>query len=197
MASITEICNTALGRIGSKRITNYGDATEDSAQAVLCRLHYDPTKKSLIRSYKWPFAIAQSTLARDTVTPDFEYDYQYHMPDDYLSPLGFYEGRKSNINLDSFEIQGRLLLTDETTVELKYIKNVDDVSLFDPLFTDVLALRLALKLLPGLGGVANTALVEAIGMELREAESKARVVSAQEGNTVGSNDREKWNDARY
>lgn len=50
----TAICNMALGKLGATRIKNVESDT--SLQAIQCRLHYEPTRDALQRSYLWRFA---------------------------------------------------------------------------------------------------------------------------------------------
>ncbi len=194
--SITEICNMSLGRLGAKRINDFNDGTESSPQAIQCRLHYEQTKKALLRSYKWPFARARETLSAKTETPDFEYEFQYALPIDYLFYISPYEGRSSDVNILTFTIEGDFFLTDEETVELRFIKNIDDVTKFDSLFVETLVLRLALKILPAISG-GNSRLSEDIRVELRAAEAQARAVAGQESNSIGTVDLHSWNDARF
>lgn len=50
----TDICNRALGSIGTK--STIGSMEEDSNEAVQCRLYYDTTRTSLLRAAHWNFA---------------------------------------------------------------------------------------------------------------------------------------------
>ncbi len=194
MASETDICNMALGRINAERINDIDDG--ESVPAQRCRLHYDQTRDALLRSYNWTFAKGRKTLVADTVTPDFEYAFQYILPVDYLSMSNPYEGTPFRENIHTFSIEGKRFLTDETTVELRYIKKIEDTTKFDPLFIEVLVLRLALKILPPVAG-GDTNLAKSVGVELLDAESRARTVNGQEANSIGIGDLQTWNDARF
>lgn len=200
MASPTELCNMSLGRLGAKRINDIGNASDSKEEAIQCRLHYEQTRDALLRSHWWRFASARATLSADTETPDFEWTYQYPLPTDFLRMKKPYEGflNPQRPLQYTYELEGTMLLTDETTVEIKYIRKVTDVTKFDPLFIEVLVLTLALKMLPALAGVGGAAmnLRTDIRDELKGLMSRVRVLDKQETNTVGRADLGTWNAAR-
>ncbi len=194
--STTDICNMALARLGANRIISLADTSENTTPAIQCRLHYEQTKTALIRSYRWSFARGRETLSVSSDTPDFEYDFQYTLPSDYLYYVSPYENQPFDVNIITFTIEGAFFLTNDTEVELRYIKNIDDATKFDPLFVEVLILRLAKKMLPALAG-SNTKLARELAVELEEIEAQARAVAGQESNSIGTSDMELWNDARF
>lgn len=193
--SETSLCNMSLGRIGAKRINDIGDAADTKPEAVQCRLHYEQTRDALLRSHWWRFASARATLARDVPTPDFEWDYQFSLPNNFLRMKKPYEGYSSAYPLIyTYELEGKKLLTNETTMEIKYIRKVTDVTEFDPLFVEVLILALAIKLSMPLSkdNKMRTELKE----EIKSLMKDVRTVDFQETNTVGSSDMQTWKSAR-
>jgi len=191
--SETKICNAALARIGSKRLNDLD--TDTSPQAIQCRTHYEITRDSLIRSHFWRFASARATLVQDADTPDFEWDYQYILPNDFLRMKSIYEDRFSGVNLCSYALEGQRLLTNESSMEIRYIRKVTDVTEFDPLFVEVLVLQLALKLVSGLAGGAPN-LQDILQRELAMLMPSVRALDRQETNTAGQDEASTWNDAR-
>ena len=183
MASITGICNQALGRIGSKRINNY--ETDTSAEAIHCRIHYQQTIESLLRSGVWQFARKRASLTADISTPGFEWGYQFSLPSDFLRLVEVYQ-------LDGYSglytLEGNKILSDDDTLNIKYIRNVADPNEFDPLFTEIAVLKLALNLLIPLGGLNTAALREVMMNELKISTSRARMVMFDENNTTGQSD---------
>ena len=194
--SNTSICNLSLSDIGSKRINDFSDATESSMQAILCRLHFEPTRDALLRSYWWPFASDRATLSQDATDPDFEYGNQFKLPNDFLAMKSIYENRFSNENLRSYAIEGQRLLTNESTMEIRYIKKVTDPTKFDPLFVQVFVLQLDLKLIAGLAKT-DSKLKADVKDSLKSLMPSVRAVSGQEANTIGTYELETWNNARY
>ncbi|GAH18067.1 unnamed protein product, partial [marine sediment metagenome] len=150
--SETKICNQALAKIGSKRLNNLD--TDSTLQAVQCRTHYETTRDSLLRSHFWRFASARATLSQDATDPDFEWDNQFILPNDFLRLKSIYDGTTGQNTRHTVAIEGQRLLTNEDTCEIRYIKKVTDPTGFDPLFVELLVLRLALKLVGALAGGA-------------------------------------------
>lgn len=190
----TSICNMALGKLGATRINDV--ETDTSLQAILCRLHYEQTRDALLRSHWWRFATERADLVDSGTTPDFEWDYEFTLPTDFLRMKSLYEDRFSNENLRSYALEGSVLLTTEDEISIRYIKKVTDVTAFDPLFTEALVLQLALKMVGALaGGDAN--LQEVLQKELSVVMRQVKTLDAQETNTEGEYSLETWNDARY
>ena len=138
MASEVQICNLALTKIGEDQISSL---TDNSKAARLCNLHYEPLRDAVLRGHLWNFAIKRVILALSTNTPAFDYAYQHALPVDYL--------RAFDVNLISaaeWKIENGFLLSDSDEVTLKYIARITDPDLFDVLFRDCLAARIAAEL---------------------------------------------------
>ena len=193
--SLTEeevaICNQSLDRINS---TNFTLAVQTSVEGVKANTHYAQTRDALLRSFTWPFASARTVLVADTNTPDFEWDYQFTLPDDFLRQKAVYGVNGVCLLTDRWAIEGRKLLSNDSTVDLKYIKKVTDTTEFDALFTEVFILKLAIKLMFALAGTKTKGLEEGLFLELKAVLSKARQVARQETNVSGRSD---WNLARF
>ena len=193
--SETKICNVTLARIGTNRINNID--TDTSPEAIQCRTHYEMTRDALIRFHWWRFASGRKTLSQDATDPTGdEWDNQFILPNDFLAMKSIYENRFSDENYRSYALEGQKLLTNESTMEIRYIKKVTDVTEFDPLFVEVLVLQLALKLIPALAKT-DTKLKESIKDDLKFLMPAVRALDSQETNTVGKYELETWNDARY
>jgi len=138
-----------------------------------------------------------TTLTAVDYTPETgEYDYIWALPSDFLAMKSRYEGRFSDENIESYALEGTNLLTNEDEEEIRYIKQVTDATAFDPLFVEVLALSLALKLVMPLS--QDRALYKEIKEELyKEVMPRVRTLDGQEANTIGTEDLGTWNDARY
>ena len=184
--SETSICNMALGRIGAGSLNNL--TTDTSVEAIQCRLHYEPTRDALLRSHKWLFALAQAALSEDIAAPAFGWDNQFVLPADCLRVLN------EEDDDDSYEIQGRLLLTDESEVNIRYIKKVTDPTEFDPLFVKALAVKLAVEIVMPLTQDKN--LRESLAGELRMVLGEARNVNSIEGQSDRTGNDNSWVNAR-
>lgn len=127
-------------------------------------------------------------------TPDYEWTYQYELPSDFSRLICVYEDDGSDAVNERWIREGNRILTDYDTCNIRYIQTVTDPSDFDPLFSEVMLLRLAWKLIPPLAGSMSQVNREQILKDLQSAESKARTVCFQENNQTGRQD---WNLARY
>ena len=193
----TEICNMALGRIGAKRISDFADTNEDNHQSVQCRLHYVQTRDALLRSHWWRFARYRVQLSENTTAPTFEFDNAFDLPSDFLR-LWIRPFEDNNWGLNNtdrtFSMEGKQLLTNEDSVYLRYIRRVTDPAEFDPLFIEVLVLKLAIKMVMPIS--QDKELYQILYQEMRDVLARVRVVDKRETNNVGVSDRGRWNDAR-
>lgn len=194
--SATEICNMSLGRIGAKRINDIEDATDTKPEAIQCRLHYEQTRDALLRSNWWAFASDRESLTAESTAPDFEWDSQFPLPSDFLAMKAIYEDNNTarRISLQSYAIEGNKILSNESSMRIRYVKRVTDTSQFDPLFTEVLVLMLAIKLVMPLS--QDKVLYRDLKEELKPLMLKVRTHSRQESETIGRTDLRPWNDAR-
>lgn len=177
MASKVGICNLALIRLGSQPITAI---TDDTKRAIALNANYDIVLDIVLADNPWNFAISRTTLARLADAPAFGYSYQYQLPSDCLKVLGIVDETVSG-NPDptiEYKIEGGKLLTEESTVHLKYISRVTDPNLFSPKFLSAFAMRLAAEIAYHITGNASlkTEIMKEYVMEL----SGARSVDAQE-----------------
>lgn len=195
--SETSIINQGLGLIGSLRINDFSDTSETSPQMIQARLHYEPTRDALIRSFRWRFAAARSQLTQDDDSPAFEYDNQFVLPTDFMARRSVFGD--SNIPMSNtrvtYALEGNLLLTNDSSVNLRYTKQVTDATLFDPLFVKVLALNLANDFIGPLAG-GDKRIQDKIDRRLDKLMPKVRAMDRQETNTQGKADRGTWNDSR-
>ncbi len=141
--SETEICNLALGHLGEGRVTSL---EEDSVAARACALHFAAVRDQVLRSHRWNFAQDRVSLAQLAEAPAFGWAYQYELPADCLRVLEFNGTEIGDWISNEFVIEGRKLLTDAGTARLVYLKRIVDVSLYDALFVEALAVKLAIVL---------------------------------------------------
>jgi len=172
MASVVEICNRALQKIGAKRITSI---TEDSVNARACNNAYNPLRLSELRSHPWSCAIARAQLAASSTEPLFGKAYMYPLPSDYLRSLPNDPGY--NLNSEDWQIEAGNILTDDTSpLNLRYIYDLTDPNIMDAMFREALACRLALEICEEL--TQSNQKKEALKMEYKEAIREAKRVNA-------------------
>lgn len=195
--STTSICNMALKRIGSARINDYADASDNKPEAVYCRLYFEQAAKALMEDHFWPFAKRRVQLSEDTTDPAFGYENAFLLPNDFLRIICFWgdtdlPGGRTTY---SYEIEGNRLLTDEDEVYLKYVRWVSSIAEWDPLFIECMVLTLAKKLAMALS--QNVAVKQDVDNDLAILMRKVRAMDRNEEERIGQFDRRPWKDARY
>lgn len=157
MASLIEICNRALTKLGVARIMSLGDNNE---QARALNTMLPLVIASELRASTWNFSVKRASLAALTTAPAFDYNLQYQLPSDCLRVLwcgDFYPGPNladfKNGPDSDYVIEGRLILTNiGAPLKLRYVANIDDPAQFDPLFCEALACKLAVELAESMTG---------------------------------------------
>lgn len=152
--SKTSIANYALAILGSKRVSDIADTTSKNARILT--LHYDQARKECLRLHRWNWALHRATLSRHADSPAYGFSYQYPLPSDFIrldqvNELSVWNDQRADWfqiehGLDSNENAiGKVLLTDADSVRIRYVADIEDVSLFDPLFVQALSVLLASK----------------------------------------------------
>ena len=197
MPGPTEVCNMSLARLGAKRINDYEDASDTKVEAIYCRLFYEQTAKALMRSHWWRFAKNRVQLSQDTTDPAFQWTYAYLLPNDFLRSILVYDGSNQPTGETEYdyELEGARLLSDESTVYLKYIRWVSDVPSWDPLFAECMVLSLARKLV--IPCSQDLKLKKDIDDDLKPLMRQVRTLDRQEQYHVGRFSLRTWREARY
>jgi hypothetical protein len=146
--SRTDICNSALLRLGAATIA---DITDNSPEARACAIQYDSNRRSELRRHPWNFAIKRVVLAPDTAAPAFEFDAAFSLPADCLRVIlpndstidWVIEGGKILTSWSSSPVTGS---TTANTLSLRYVQDVEDVTKFDAAFYDALCCGLAIDI---------------------------------------------------
>jgi hypothetical protein len=176
MASDIGICNSALSRIGDFAIASL---TDTSKAAKLCNLKYADSRDAIFRSYPWNCLQRRAALARSSDTPEWGYDYKYQLPTDpyCLKVLGMKE-QDEDSSVD-FVVEGRYILTDSETCNIRYVGRILDANQYDVNLQDAIAAKLAADICYPLTGSAT--LTDVMYRNYMATVKQARSVDAQEG----------------
>jgi len=183
MPSVVDICNEAMDLLGAATITAL---TENSKEARLCNRRFETVRDAVLRAHPWNAALTRASLAKDADAPAFGFSSQFTLPTDpyCLRVLSFW-----NKNVDSdvaaydsqvmFKIEGRKVLSNESTCKITYIARVTDTETYDPLLSSTIAHKLAAETAYAITG--STSVSQSINQlyELRLRE--ARSIDAMEG----------------
>jgi hypothetical protein len=169
MASTVEICNIALSNLGDQLITSL---TEANARARACNLRFNDTRDAVLRSHPWNCAMSRATLAVSG-TPDWGYSNSFALPTDCLRVLDVEDPDTE------WKIEGRNIVSDGSTIKIRYIAQVTDTTLFDSTLVQAIALKLAWEIAETLTG--NIDLKREMWQKYQFAISEARSNDAMEG----------------
>ena len=171
--SETSICNMALALLGDERI---GALTDNTEAARACNSVYEHLRNGLLRSHPWRFARARASLSSLTSTPTWGWSYEFTLPTDPFC--------LRVLDVDSYKqyewtVEGRKLLGNFSSCNIRYVSIVSDPMQFDPLFSVALSTRIAVQICMRL--TSDESLRKMLSSDFTEHMSEARSARGQEG----------------
>lgn len=142
--SVTDICNQALARVGEEAIMDVADTS--SKLARICNVVFFPTFAEMARMAEWNCLKKRVALAQLSTAPAFEWLYQYQLPSDFISLVEVNGTAYNGEPQDDWEIEGRVLLTDAETANIRYIAEDQDTTKWDTLFVGAFVVLLASRI---------------------------------------------------
>lgn len=135
-----EVANSALIKLGTGVISAFNDSNKAER---LTNLRYEAARDTVLRFHNWNCAMTRvNTAPLVTPTPAFGYTYYHAQPTDCLRIVAIGpEGA-------DYKVEGRYIATDDTVLELKYIKRVTDPTELDYMCAEAIACYLAWDLAP-------------------------------------------------
>lgn len=171
------------------------DPQDDRAPVRWLNRNYAPSRDALLRRHPWNFAIKRVSLPALEEAPAFGWRYQYQMPSDTLRILPLTDSGEFNGRPVPHVIEGLRILTNASPgLRVRYVCRIENVANYDPIFVELLAMNLAVKMAHWMTG--KRTLMETLTMMARELNEDARLLDALEGTpeAVADND---WIDARW
>jgi len=151
MASVIQVANRALTKLGAARIISLADNNKQARAVASC---FDDLRDAELRAHRWSFALVRTALPALTTTPAYEFQYEYQLPADFLR-LDMIDGRYPSTVMDNYigaetaeyAIEGGKILTDiAAPLKIRYCRRVDDPNAWDVLFREALACRIAAEI---------------------------------------------------
>ena len=176
MASVVQICNSALNQLGASSITAL---TENSKNARICNERYETIRDAVYRSHPWNCLVKRVQLAQDSDTPAWGFTYQYTLPSDCLRVLQI-----KDYNSD-YKIEGRKLLIGESEVYLIYLAMESDVNQLDILLRETISACLAQDIAYAI--TSNLQVAKLMAEKYQAKLSEARHTDASEGYNTDPN----------
>ena len=191
MASVVNICNSALNLIGASTISAL---TEDTKNARLCNQRYEPVRNRIFRSHNWNCLVKRVELAQNTTAPVMEYSYAYALPSDCLRVLRIYNGTTNSIESDlEYKIEGKNVITNQTTVYLVYTSLDTDPNNYDAYLREAISHQLGADLAYAITN--NATLAKNLMARADERLREARFIDATE-NSLDTVEANEFTDAR-
>ncbi len=179
------VCNIALKRMGVALIVNLNDGSD---QASALNAVYENTRDRMLRELEWNFAQFRVVLASDpTKTPAFGYRFAYPLPTlpyclkvNETDPADAIYDIENTIDATG-KITGRVLVTDEGSLSIRYTGQVTDPQQWDASFVEALASDLAAQTAYTL--TESEAKAKDMAQWAERALQRAQTVNSQEGST--------------
>lgn len=134
--SALDICNIALSKLGESPIPSI-DANGCPA-ARMCYMHYHPVRREVLCACRWSFAQKSVTISSAAEDESGLHSLPHTLPPDCLRVLA--------VNSPNWTLRGRSVFCPQSVIRLLYIADLEDTEMFEPLFVEALATRLACKL---------------------------------------------------
>ena len=191
MASVVDMCNSALNLLGASTISAL---TDDSKNARLCNQRYEPVRNRVFRSHAWNCLTKRVQLAQDSTAPVVEYANQYTLPADCLRVLKIHTGSTDSIESSiDYKIEGKKVKTNEGTVYLVYIAIDTDPNNYDVYVQEAISHQLAADICYAVTN--NATLANNYMTRADERLREARFIDATE-NSLGTIESNEFTDAR-
>ena len=191
MASIVNICNSALNLIGASTISAL---TEDTKNARLCNQRYEPVRNRVFRGHNWNCLIKRVELARNSTAPVMEFNYAYALPSDFLRVMKIHNGTTDSIAADlPYKVEGKNIITDQTTVYLVYVALDTDPNNYDAYLREAISHQLVADLAYAITN--NATLANNYMTRADERLREARFIDATE-NSLDTVEANEFTDAR-
>lgn len=211
MASVVDICNTALSHLGDEAGVISISPPDGTVQAAHCGRFYPIARDAVLQAFPWTFATRRAVLAELANPSPDDWVYAYALPNGCLRPLAALNPGTPAVNLwagesdtgsysyivESAEGGGLVLYTNTQAAVLRYIGLVTDTTKFPPLVVLAMARLLAAYLAgPILKGDTGMKVSQA-HMKIFEAEfAEAATVDARIGRRDLTQYRPAWIAAR-
>lgn len=140
----TSLANYALSKVGEDPILAL---TDDTKKARLLNRIFDQVRDAELRRVRWKFSIKRDTALALVEPPAWGYTYQYPLPSDFLGLVQvndiYVRGGKQRT---PWSVEQARILTDMAApLKLRYVARITNTGLWDPLFNEVVACKLAME----------------------------------------------------
>lgn len=190
--SPVDICNLALDDLKQRPITSIMTPVSDTE--YVCVRNYDNVRREALFAHPWKFAITRIQLTPNPTTkPLFGYNYAFDLPNDYIRMISVGNDYYGSSLTHEREVESNQILAnplmewqliDDTfvsvnpTIDLRYMRDVTDVTQMSPGFITYLRLLLAIRMSNKFS--TSAVLKKGIMEDFAEVETAAKAINGQE-----------------
>lgn len=147
MLSKVQIANNALAYLSETSIQSFNDDLDEKARVI--RSVFDAVAMEVIRSHRWSCCMRRAELSRLAERPEqtreFGYSFQYQLPSDCLR-LCDINGEPWSDKTEFFDLNGRQIQTNASSVLIRYVALEEDTAQWDVLLAEAVAIKLAMRI---------------------------------------------------
>lgn len=136
MVTKVTICSDAALLVGSPPIS---DLTDDTTEARLTSNLFEMVRDELLRYHPWSFAVKRVELSPISTPPPYGFKYIFNCPFDMLRLLSI----DSTEICTDFALENRKILTNISSVKLRYVYRNEDAASWAPDFVSIVTYELA------------------------------------------------------
>lgn len=173
------VCNMALDLLKAEAtVTNITDP--GTQEETICNRWYDTSRRQVLRAHPWNFAKDRATLSLNATPPAFEYSDRYKLPNDFIR-LRFIDEENLGLTHKDYQLEGGYLLISNGGAEslyIGYIKDEIDVTKWDELFKEYVAIKLAINMAYKFAG--KLGIKKDLKEDLQDIRMRAKAINGQD-----------------
>ena len=149
-SSEVAIVNLALAKLGEESLTAL---TDENPAGRLANRNYASLRDAVLRERQWNCATRRTTLSKLATAPTFGFSNAFALPADFVRLIQL-EDQSDDFRIEN-TTDGRVVVSDNNSVNLVYIFRLTDVVKMDELLKQAIAARLAWEFAYKLTGDRN------------------------------------------
>lgn len=187
-----DVANVSMDLLKENVISSFDD---DKVVGRWMKRNFGIVRDIVLALNAWRFATDREAIAAAATPPAFGYSYKYARPDNTIRILPLRYLGELNGRLIPHSVEGNFILTDAPApLKVRFIKRVEDATLWSPLFIDAFSMNMALRLAPLLTGKAG--LITDLRAAYKETLTQAMFIDSAEGTAANTTGFE-YDDIRY
>lgn len=140
MASFVTIANLAASKLGED--DQLADRDDDTHLGRSVRAVWDEVRRASLRDHPWNFAIARDRLSATAGVDAYPFTSAFRLPADCVRLLDV-----NGWSRDRYQLEGRSVMADAAgPLPVRYVADVEEPALWDDLFVEAFACRLAYQI---------------------------------------------------